>query len=98
MRCGEVQDMLIVWWRVPNLGGPECRGVSDMRVTAEAAQRFLEQERGMRDALTSALQCVPLLLCLHGLSDSPARCMVLNMNASPSALYHGWEGSEGTSV
>ena len=33
-----------------------CRGVCEMRVTAEAAQRFLDQERGMRDALTSALQ------------------------------------------
>jgi len=45
-----------------------------MRVTAEAAQRFLEQERGMRDALTSALQCAPLLLCLHGLFISARRC------------------------
>ncbi|CAL8462794.1 g2327 [Coccomyxa elongata] len=32
------------------------KGVFEMRVTAEAAQRFLDQERGMRDALTNALQ------------------------------------------
>ncbi|BDA50890.1 hypothetical protein COCOBI_17-1090 [Coccomyxa sp. Obi] len=34
------------------------KGVCEMRVTAEAAQRFLDQERTMRDALTNALQYV----------------------------------------
>ena len=41
-----------------NQGSDYCRGVCEMRVTAEAAQRFLDQERGMRDALTNALQYV----------------------------------------
>lgn len=46
-------------------GGDQCRGVCEMRVTAEAAQRFLDQERGMRDALTNALQYVtPDHLCM----------------------------------
>lgn len=41
-----------------NQGSDHCRGVCEMRVTAETAQRFLDQERGMRDALTNALQYV----------------------------------------
>lgn len=32
------------------------RGVLEMRTTAEAAQRYLEQERGMQSALSTALQ------------------------------------------
>lgn len=61
-----------------------CRGVCEMRVTAEAAQRFLDQERGMRDALTNALQYV---------TRSPQPSLYLQLDNSCPAILHVWHDS-----
>ncbi|EIE27146.1 hypothetical protein COCSUDRAFT_55170 [Coccomyxa subellipsoidea C-169] len=58
------------------------KGVCEMRVTAEAAQRFLDQERGMRDALTNALQHTEttmqrVLSLNHALVESFAEPLIL---------------------